>query len=180
MLVDTYYTEVVQTNWATFIFLILQFSWQDGTENRIMVLGIIAEYNPFHNGHKYLIDYAKNELKADYVIIAMSGDYVQRGEPAIFDKYVRAKVSVINGADAVFVGGKEFSLRSQASNFTLEDIKEAVDELTGMSKDEELRRIAELREKAIRDEKSIRRTGLEEDFTIVLNFLTVFKNILHY
>ena len=41
--------------------------------------GIIAEYNPFHKGHEYQIRYTKEKLKADYVIVAMSGDYVQRG-----------------------------------------------------------------------------------------------------
>lgn len=82
------------------------------------IVGIVAEFNPFHNGHKYLIDYAKNELKADYVIIAMSGDYVQRGEPAIFDKYIRAKVSVINGADAVFALPVHISI-SSASYYAL-------------------------------------------------------------
>lgn len=42
------------------------------------VTGIIAEYNPFHRGHKYQINYCKKELQADYVIVVMSGDYVQR------------------------------------------------------------------------------------------------------
>ena len=43
------------------------------------VTGIIAEYNPFHNGHQYQIDWVKKELKSDYIVVAMSGDYVQRG-----------------------------------------------------------------------------------------------------
>ena len=47
------------------------------------VTGIIAEYNPFHRGHKYQIDYCKKELHSDYVVVAMSGDYVQRGTPAL-------------------------------------------------------------------------------------------------
>ena len=42
------------------------------------VTGIIAEYNPFHRGHKYQIDYCKKELHSDYVVVVMSGDYVQR------------------------------------------------------------------------------------------------------
>ena len=51
-----------------------------GREDFIMkVTGIIAEYNPFHKGHKYQIDYCKKKLNSDYVIVAMSGDYVQRG-----------------------------------------------------------------------------------------------------
>ena len=47
------------------------------------VVGIIAEFNPFHNGHKYLIDTAKSVCNADYVVVVMSGNFTQRGEPAI-------------------------------------------------------------------------------------------------
>ena len=46
------------------------------------VVGIIAEYNPFHKGHEYQIRYAREILGADYIVIAMSGDFVQRGAPA--------------------------------------------------------------------------------------------------
>lgn len=67
------------------------------------IVGIVAEYNPLHNGHKYLIDYARNTLNADYIVIALSGDYVQRGEPAVFDKFVRTKTALIAGCDAVFM-----------------------------------------------------------------------------
>ena len=66
------------------------------------VAGIIAEFNPFHNGHKRLIDYAKQNLHADHVIIAMSGNFVQRGEPAITDKFTRAQMALSCGADLVF------------------------------------------------------------------------------
>lgn len=65
-------------------------------------IGIIAEFNPFHNGHKYLIDRAKKITGADNVIIICSGNFVQRGTPAIWDKSVRAKIALLNGADAVF------------------------------------------------------------------------------
>ena len=60
------------------------------------VTGIIAEFNPFHNGHKYLLEQASG-LK----IIAMSGNFVQRGEPAIVDKWTRAQMALENGADLV-------------------------------------------------------------------------------
>ena len=66
------------------------------------VVGIIAEYNPFHNGHAYQIRYAKEELGADYVIVAMSGPFTQRGTPACFDKYTRASHALSCGADLVF------------------------------------------------------------------------------
>ena len=53
--------------------------------------GIIAEYNPFHNGHAYHIRETKRRTQADYIIAVMSGDFVQRGEPALLDKYTRAR-----------------------------------------------------------------------------------------
>lgn len=64
-------------------------------------VGIIAEYNPFHNGHAYQIAEIRKRLKADYVIIAMSGDFVQRGTPAAIDKYVRTAMALNCGADLV-------------------------------------------------------------------------------
>lgn len=64
---------------------------------------IIAEFNPFHNGHKYLIDMVKNDLKADHIIVIMSGDFVQKGEPAIIDKKTRAKVCTQLGIDMVLL-----------------------------------------------------------------------------
>lgn len=65
------------------------------------VIGIIAEYNPFHLGHQYQIDYARRELHADYIVIAMSGDYVQRGTPALLPKHQRAEMALHGGADLV-------------------------------------------------------------------------------
>ena len=63
---------------------------------------IIAEYNPFHNGHKYQINLIRETTDADHIIIIMSGSFVQRGAPALLDKYARAKTALISGADAVF------------------------------------------------------------------------------
>lgn len=65
-------------------------------------VGIIAEFNPFHNGHKYLIDKAKKITNADNVIVICSGNYVQRGTPAIVDKSIRAEMAIQNGVDAFF------------------------------------------------------------------------------
>ncbi|MDF2521764.1 MAG: hypothetical protein K0R84_2392 [Clostridia bacterium] len=64
-------------------------------------IGIISEYNPFHNGHKYHIEAAKEQFGADAVICIMSGSFVQRGEPAILDKWSRAGMAVCGGADLV-------------------------------------------------------------------------------
>lgn len=63
--------------------------------------GIIAEYNPFHTGHAYHIQQAKQVTNADYVVVVMSPDFVQRGEPAIFEKYTRTEMALKNGADLV-------------------------------------------------------------------------------
>lgn len=64
-------------------------------------VGIIAEYNPFHNGHKYHIEQARQLTGADCVVVIMSGNYTQRGIPAITDKYTRAKMALSCGADIV-------------------------------------------------------------------------------
>lgn len=65
------------------------------------VVGIITEYNPFHAGHQYMIDQIRAEYHADVIVAAMSGDFVQRGEPAIFDKYERARDALLHGVDLV-------------------------------------------------------------------------------
>ena len=65
-------------------------------------VGIIAEYNPFHNGHKYQIEQARRMTDADYVIVVMSGSFVQRGTPAWTDKYLRTQIALECGADMVF------------------------------------------------------------------------------
>ncbi len=65
------------------------------------VLGIIAEYNPFHNGHKYHLQTSKELTGCDMVIVVMSGNFTQRGEPAIADKWARAEMALYCGADLV-------------------------------------------------------------------------------
>lgn len=64
-------------------------------------VGIIAEYNPFHNGHKYQIKKAKELTGADTVIVIMSGSFTQQGNIAITDKFKRAEMAIKNGADLV-------------------------------------------------------------------------------
>ncbi len=65
-----------------------------------MAVGVIAEFNPFHNGHKYLIQTAK-EFTNDSIVAIMSGAFVQRGGIAVTDKLTRAKTAILNGADLV-------------------------------------------------------------------------------
>ena len=63
--------------------------------------GIIAEYNPFHNGHAYHIEETRKQTGADYIIAVMSGNFVQRGAPALLNKYDRTRAALENGADLV-------------------------------------------------------------------------------
>ena len=64
-------------------------------------VGVIAEYNPFHNGHKYHLEEAKRLAGEDAVVVVMSGNFVQRGEPAILNKWDRAELALSQGADLV-------------------------------------------------------------------------------
>lgn len=76
--------------------------WHVTIKEKIMkVVGLITEYNPFHNGHKHHIEEAKRICDADYVIAVMSGNFVQRGSPSIIDKYSRTAMALRNGVDLV-------------------------------------------------------------------------------
>ncbi len=65
------------------------------------ILGIITEYNPFHNGHLYHLFKAKEITRADYVVAVMSGNFLQRGEPAIVNKWARTKMALNAGVDLI-------------------------------------------------------------------------------
>ena len=65
------------------------------------LLGLVVEYNPFHNGHKYHLEKSKELTNATHTMAIMSGSFLQRGEPALFDKYTRAEIAVKNGVDLV-------------------------------------------------------------------------------
>lgn len=65
------------------------------------ICGIIAEYNPFHNGHKKHIEMAKAASGADFVVVVLSPNFVQRGEPAVMDKFARTRAALSGGADMV-------------------------------------------------------------------------------
>ena len=69
--------------------------------NNKKVYAIIMECNPFHDGHKRILQIVKNKYKADIIVVIMAGSFVQRGEPAIFDKYKRATTLIKNGVDTV-------------------------------------------------------------------------------
>lgn len=65
------------------------------------VSGIVAEYNPLHNGHVHHIEACRESCGSDYIIAVMSGDFVQRGEPAVIDKFTRAEWALMAGIDLV-------------------------------------------------------------------------------
>ncbi len=65
------------------------------------VIGIIAEYNPFHNGHKYLIEQIKSKYPESIIIVVMSGNFMQRGNPAIINKFKRTEVCLKENIDLV-------------------------------------------------------------------------------
>lgn len=76
------------------------------------VLGLITEYNPFHNGHLYHLNESKKVTNADYSVCIMSGNFIQRGEPALIDKWVRAKMAIKAGIDLVIELPVTYSIQS--------------------------------------------------------------------
>lgn len=86
------------------------------------VLGIIGEYNPFHNGHLYHIAKSKQETGAQYVVCVISGNFVQRGDTSIINKWAKAKMALAGGADLVIELPTVYSI-SSAENFAEGAIK---------------------------------------------------------
>ncbi|HCM89906.1 MULTISPECIES: nucleotidyltransferase [Vagococcus] len=84
--------------------------------------GVIVEYNPFHNGHKYHIEQARKKSQADVIVAVMSGNFLQRGEPAVIDKWLRAKEALSNGADLVIELPFAYAVQS-ADYFTRGGVK---------------------------------------------------------
>lgn len=79
------------------------------------IAAIIAEYNPLHNGHVYLSEAVRRQTGADYIIALMSGDYVQRGTPAIADRYIRTRMALLSGIDLVLAYPTRFASSSAES-----------------------------------------------------------------
>ena len=86
------------------------------------ILGIVAEYNPFHNGHLYHLKTAIEKTNADYTICVMSGNFIQRGEPALVNKFTRADMAIKNGIDLVIELPVYYSL-STAEKFAYAGVK---------------------------------------------------------
>ena len=146
--------------------------------------GIICEFNPFHKGHKYLIEQTRKQTHADAVICIMSGSMVQRGDVAIFDKWTRAKAAVQNGADLVIELPVCYVLQS-ADNFALG----AVEILNGLNADgisfgseyadeELLKRIAEIKKSEPEEYKKTFKEYLKSLislFITIIIFLLIFQ-----
>ena len=86
------------------------------------ICGVIAEYNPFHNGHKYQLSQARRLSGCDYLIAVMGGAFSQRGEVMCLDKWTRARMALENGADLVIELPALFAVRS-ADFFALGGVK---------------------------------------------------------
>lgn len=126
------------------------------------VIGIICECNPFHNGHKRLIDNAKKH--GDIIIAVMSGNFVQRGEPAIYDKYKRTKSLLKNGVSLVIELPLEASL-SSAEYFALSSISvlnklKIVDNIIFGSKINNIEKLSEIADTKSIEVKSYMKKGM--------------------
>ena len=86
------------------------------------VLGIIAEYNPFHNGHLYHLKSSQEYSKADYTVAVMSGNFTQRGDTSIVDKWTKAEMAILNGVDLVIELPVIYSI-SSAENYCYGAVK---------------------------------------------------------
>ena len=81
------------------------------------ILGIICEYNPLHNGHLYHIEESKKIVNPDFTVCIMSGQFTQRGDTALFDKWARAEMALRSGVDLVIELPLIYSI-SSAENFS--------------------------------------------------------------
>ncbi|MCL2592050.1 MAG: nucleotidyltransferase [Defluviitaleaceae bacterium] len=93
----------------------------------VKITGIVAEYNPFHNGHLYHVEKAREVTDCKYIVAVMSGNFVQRGYPAAFDKFKRAEMALKNGVDLVIelpvmLANSSAEYFSHASVFLLESM----------------------------------------------------------
>lgn len=90
--------------------------------NEDQVLGVVAEYNPFHNGHMYHIEMAKQKAQAMYSVCVMSGNFVQRGNSSVLNKWKKAEMALLNGIDLVIELPTVYSI-SSAEGFSMGAMK---------------------------------------------------------
>lgn len=123
------------------------------------VVGIIAEYNPFHNGHKYHIDMAKKITGSDYCVCIMSGSFTQPGNIACLDKFKRAKIAINNGCDLVIELPTVY-VNTSAENFAFGSINildklNIIDTLCFGSESDNISSIYDISSKILKNEKKI-------------------------
>lgn len=130
--------------------------------------GIIAEYNPFHAGHRYHIEKTRELSGADFVVAVMSGNFVQRGEPAVTDKYMRAEMALSGGADLVIelpvpyaTASAEYFARAGVGLLASLGVVDILSFGTEWADREELDRLAGLFLEEPADYKSLLREGLK-------------------
>src|SRR5690625_3922795 len=83
------------------LYILLQYKYHIRGAVNVKACCLVVEYNPLHNGHLYHIQEAKKISRADCMITIMSGSFLQRGEPAIIDKFYRTKMALHSGVDIV-------------------------------------------------------------------------------
>src|SRR5574344_1432866 len=86
------------------------------------VLGIIAEYNPFHNGHLFHLTKSEAAVNPDYTVCIMSGNFAQRGDTSVINKWSKAQAAINSGIDLVIELPTIYSI-SSAENFAVGAIK---------------------------------------------------------
>lgn len=86
------------------------------------VLGIIAEYNPFHNGHLYHLNKSKEDTGCKYSVVIISGNFTQRGSSSIVDKWQKTKMALANGIDLILELPTLYAI-SSSENFADGSIK---------------------------------------------------------
>ena len=124
---------------------------EKAAEKPVRTAFVIAEFNPFHNGHAAILRKAREKADADFVCVVLSGDFVQRGEPAIAEKYTRTRMALMNGADVVFelplyysLGSAEFFARGAISLMNRLGVCDALVFGSECADIERLRRVADL------------------------------------
>lgn len=145
-------------------------------------VGLITEYNPFHNGHLYHIEKAKEVTGADQVIIIMSGDFVQRGIPAIMPKRIRTEMALRCGASAVFelpvcyaTGSAELFAMGAVSFLDMLGIVDAVCFGSESGNLEDLKRIADV----LIDEPKPFKKALRKNLQSGMNYPAARQDALH-
>ena len=145
-------------------------------------VGLITEYNPFHNGHLYHIEKAREVTGADYVVVVMSGDYVQRGTPAIMPKAIRTEMALKAGASAVYELPVCYATGS-AELFALGAVSllekfQCVDTLVFGSESHDLEKMKELAD-ILRNEPEEFKELLQKELKDGVNFPTARNNAIN-